>query len=268
MFEDCLLESAGKIKTNKTRTVAVSATVHGFLIAVLILVPLVFTDQIEGARLTSVLLEPPPPPPGPPPAPAVSVARTVVQEVIRVDPSALIVPSEIPKDIATIIDPAPGIAGTIGVFGDALFGSDGVGVPGGKLLISTGPPPPAAAPPVAPPRPPAPVPPPAPTPIKRSEPLRVGGDVQAGKVIYQPAPSYPSLARVARVEGAVVLQATIGANGTIRSLRIISAANPLLQTGVIEMVKTWKYKPTLLNNEPVEVLTTITINFNLQRDSR
>jgi len=104
--------------------------------------------------------------------------------------------------------------------------------------------------------------------MKYAEPLRVSGPVQAGKVIYQPSPAYPSLARIAKVEGTVVLQATIGTDGTIQSLRIISETSPLLRTGVIETVKTWKYKPTLLSNEPVEVITTITINFNLNRDSR
>src|SRR6185295_18159549 len=117
MFEDCLVEYAGKIQTKKTRTVAVSAAVHSLLVTVLILVPLVFTDQIEGARLTSIFLEPPPPPPGPAPAPApaTSSAKPPVRETPQVDPKAMIVPLEIPKDIATIVDPAPGSSGTIGV---------------------------------------------------------------------------------------------------------------------------------------------------------
>jgi len=262
MFEDCLVESAGKIKTKKSRTVAVSATLHGLLIAVLILVPLVFTDQIEGARLTSILLEPPPPPPAPPPAAAVSVAKPAVREVPQVDPQALIEPVSIPKEIATIVDPVGDSSGNA-VPGGVPNGS----VSGGKsfadfTLLRPSEPPRGAAPPLPPPPPP----PPPPPVIKRSEPQRIGGDVQAGKLIYHPSPAYPSLAKTAHVEGSVVLQAMIAEDGTVQSLRVISQTSPLLLSGVIETVKTWKYIPTLLNNEPVEVLTTITINFNLHRD--
>jgi protein TonB len=65
------------------------------------------------------------------------------------------------------------------------------------------------------------------------------------------------------VEGSVVLQAVITEDGDIKDLAILSLSNPLLRTGVLETVKTWKYKPTLLSGEPVEVITTITINFRL-----
>jgi protein TonB len=93
----------------------------------------------------------------------------------------------------------------------------------------------------------------------------VGGDVQAGNLIYHPSPAYPSLARTARIEGVVILSATIAEDGTIKDLKVISTSNPLLSTGVLDTVKTWKYKPTLLNKEPVEVITTITVNFTLGR---
>ena len=66
-----------------------------------------------------------------------------------------------------------------------------------------------------------------------------------------------------RVEGRVVLQAVITEDGDIKDLKIIAESNPLLRKGVIETVSTWKYKPTLLSGEPVEVITTITINFSL-----
>jgi len=264
MFEDCLVESAGKIKTKKSRTVAVSATLHGLLIVILILVPLVFTDQIEGAKLTSILLEPPPPPTAPPPAPAIAAAKPAVPEILSVDPAAFIEPLFIPKEIATIVDTSPGPSDAIGVPYGVPYGSDRSRTP--SIFMDSPRPPTVIGPPPAATPPPSP-PPPPPT-MKYAEPLRVSGPVQAGKVIYQPSPAYPSLARIAKVEGTVVLQATIGVDGTIQSLRIISETSPLLRTGVIETVKTWKYKPTLLSNEPVEVITTITINFNLNRDSR
>jgi protein TonB len=263
MFENCLVESAGKIKTKKTQTLAVSALVHGVLGAVLFLIPLIFTARIDGARLTSILLQPPPSPAGPPTASAAPAVRTRAPEIHAVDPGALIAPTTIPKDFATIIDPSSDVSGTLGVPMGGTGGT-GLGQSTGAFLfsgLSKAEAPHVATPP--PPPPPPPTPPPPPVSVKTKEPLRVGGDVQAGKVIYQPAPAYPSLARVARVEGAVVLQANIGTDGTVQSLRIISETSPLLRTGVIETVKTWKYKPTLLNNEPQEVLTTITINFSL-----
>ena len=61
------------------------------------------------------------------------------------------------------------------------------------------------------------------------------------------------------------IAATIAEDGTIKDLKVISSSNPLLVTGVLDTVKTWKYKPTLLNKEPVEVITTITVNFTLGR---
>jgi protein TonB len=84
-------------------------------------------------------------------------------------------------------------------------------------------------------------------------------------LLYHPNPAYPSLARTARIEGVVILSATIAEDGTIKDLKVISSSNPLLLTGVLDTVRTWKYKPTLLNKEPVEVITTITVNFTLGR---
>src|SRR5207248_11399150 len=108
MFEDSLVESAGKIKTRKGSTVFISAIVHIVLITVLILVPLIYTESIEGAKLTSFLVAPPPPPAAaPPPPPAAAIAKPVTIKVVQVDPTAMIAPTEIPKEIAHIVDAAP-----------------------------------------------------------------------------------------------------------------------------------------------------------------
>jgi len=106
MFEDSMVESGGKIKTKKGSTVFISAIVHIALVLVLIIVPLIFTDSIEGAKLTSFLVAPPPPPPAaPPPPPAASQAvRQVQPKVVPLDPSAFIAPVEVPKEIAKIVD--------------------------------------------------------------------------------------------------------------------------------------------------------------------
>src|SRR5215468_10739638 len=108
MFEDSLVESAGKIKTKKGSTVIVSAIVHVCLVLVLIIVPLIFTEQIEGAKLTSFLVAPPPPPAAaPPPPPAAAIAKPVAVKVVQIDPTALVAPTEVPKNIEIIHDAAP-----------------------------------------------------------------------------------------------------------------------------------------------------------------
>ena len=113
--------------------------------------------------------------------------------------------------------------------------------------------------PVAPTPPPLPPPPP----IIKAEPIRQGGKVQAANLIHQVNPIYPPLARQARVQGVVVMEAVISKEGSIESLRVVTG-HPLLNQAALDAVKQWKYRPTLLNGEPVEVITTVTVTFNLQ----
>ena len=75
-------------------------------------------------------------------------------------------------------------------------------------------------------------------------------------------PPYPPLARQARIQGMVVLQAVIGKDGTIQNLRVVSG-HPMLAQAALEAVKQWRYKPYYLNGEPVDVDTTINVNFTL-----
>lgn len=92
--------------------------------------------------------------------------------------------------------------------------------------------------------------------------LKVGGTVQAANLIRQVKPVYPQLARQARISGAVRFTAVISRDGTIQNLQLVSG-HPLLVTAAQEAVKQWLYKPTLLNGEPVEVVTQIDVNFVL-----
>jgi len=102
-----------------------------------------------------------------------------------------------------------------------------------------------------------PPPPPPPPPPQR---LRVGGNVAQASLVSQVKPVYPPLAKQARIQGVVLLEAVISKDGAIDNLRVISG-HPLLTQAAIDAVKQWRYKPTLLNGEPVEVVTTITVNF-------
>jgi len=106
----------------------------------------------------------------------------------------------------------------------------------------------------APPPPPPPPPPP--------ERVRVGGSVQTANLVTAPKPVYPPLARQARIQGTVKLEADISKEGTIENLRVISG-HPLLIQAALDAVKQWRYKPTLLNGVPVEVVTTVDVNFTL-----
>jgi protein TonB len=116
------------------------------------------------------------------------------------------------------------------------------------------------------------LPPPPPEPIRRTQEktiptaatrqIHVSAGVQAAKLITQVKPLYPALARQARVEGTVRLTAIIGRDGTIGNLQVISG-HPLLTPAALEAVKQWRYQPTRLNDEPVEVITRIDVNFTL-----
>jgi protein TonB len=92
--------------------------------------------------------------------------------------------------------------------------------------------------------------------------VRVSQGVTQGLLIRKVQPNYPPLARQARIQGSVLLQAEISKDGTIENLHLISG-HPMLAPAAIEAVKQWKYKPYILNGEPVEVETQITVNFTL-----
>jgi len=83
-----------------------------------------------------------------------------------------------------------------------------------------------------------------------------------GDLVRKIVPTYPPLARAARIEGQVTLQAVISKQGAIENLRVL-AGHPMLVPAAIEAVRQWRYRPYILNNEPVEVETQIIVNFSL-----
>lgn len=95
--------------------------------------------------------------------------------------------------------------------------------------------------------------------------VRVGGNVQATKLVKMVKPVYPPAAKAAGIEGAVLLEAVIARDGSVQSLRVMnSQIDPDLARAAVEAVSQWQYEPTLLNGEPVEVLADITVNFTLR----
>lgn len=95
--------------------------------------------------------------------------------------------------------------------------------------------------------------------------VRLGGEVQAPKIVNKVQPTYPQAAKDAGAQGTVVLHAIIGMKGTPLSLRVVNSdINPELARAAVEAVSKWRYSPTLLNGQPIEVDTTINVNFTLQ----
>ncbi|MGD0567687.1 MAG: energy transducer TonB [Candidatus Sulfotelmatobacter sp.] len=106
-----------------------------------------------------------------------------------------------------------------------------------------------------------PVLPVAPPPTVTTYPLRLS-HISEGNLVHKVEPAYPALARSARIQGTVLLQAVISKQGTIERLRVVSG-HPMLAGAAIDAVSQWRYRPYVLNNEPVEVETQITVNFSL-----
>ena len=243
MFEDSLIESGGKLRTNRGKTTTISFILQVLLVGVLVLIPLIFTEALPKTQLMTFLVAPPPPPP-PPPPPAAAPVKVVKQIQSNLDQGQLRTPTKIPEKVQMIKEeeaPPPEMAG--GVMG----GVPG-GVPGGQMggviggIISSTP---VAVPKVA-------------TPQR----VRVSLGVSQGLLIKKIQPAYPPLARQARIQGKVLLQAEISKDGTIENVRLISG-HPMLAPSAIEAVKQWRYKPYMLNGEPVAVETQVEVYFTL-----
>jgi periplasmic protein TonB len=243
MFEDSLIESGGKLKTKRGRTSAIAFLIQIGIIVVMILIPLIFTEALPRTQLMTLLVAPPPPPP-PPPPPAAAPVRIVKHIETDIVNGELRTPTKIPKKVEMIKeDEAPPPVMSTGVLGGVPGGVPGGSMGGviGSVLSST----PTVAPKIA-------------TPQR----VRVSSGVQSGLLVRKVNPSYPPLARQARIQGTVILQAEISKDGNITNLQLISG-HPMLAPAAIEAVKQWKYRPYLLNGEPVEVETTIQVNFTL-----
>jgi protein TonB len=243
MFEDSLIESGGRLKTKRGVTTFLSFGLQIALVGVLVLIPLLFTEALPKTQLMTFLVAPPPPPP-PPPPPGAQQIKVVKQFQTDIFKGQLRTPTKIPEKVQMIKEeeappPVSTMAGVVGGVPGAAGGQMG-GVIGG-IINST----PIAVPKVA-------------TPQR----VRVSQGVTQGLLIRKIQPTYPPLARQARIQGAVLLQAEISKDGTIQNLRLISG-HPMLAPSAIEAVKQWKYKPYILNGEPVEVETQITVNFTL-----
>jgi protein TonB len=252
MFEQTFVEGTGK--THKSWTVLVSFIGQMVVIAIAVLIPMIYFDALPKSQLTSFLVAPPPPPP-PPPPPAAAPPKVIKVIPRQFDAGRLMAPKVVPKEVAMIKEeelPPPSSGGVVGGVPGGVPGGAAGGVIGGII---------GSVPTAAPPPPPPPVKVEKPVTPQR---IRVGGNVQQAKLIRQPRPIYPPLAKQARISGVVRLNAIIGKDGTIQNLTVASG-HPLLVPAAMEAVKQWVYQPTLLNGEPVEVVTQIDVNFTLSQ---
>jgi protein TonB len=250
IFEESLLEMSTTRPKKRVIDFIASIFAHTLVLSILILLPLYFTEAIDLKQFTQTLLVAPPPPPPPPPPASPAVAK-IRQAPKRVFTSAgkLLAPMAIPQRVAMLkeepIPDDPGVVGVIGGVPGGVPGGQMGGVLGGIIGGVRGqslPPPPKAAAPKAP--------------------IRVGGRVKAPRPISTPQPLYPVLARGAKIEGDVVIDAVIDTTGNVVEMRVING-HPLLIQSAMNALKQWRYEPTYLNEEPVSVQLMVTIRFRL-----
>jgi protein TonB len=242
MFAESMLETSWAQRTRQSWTTFTSFGLQAVVIGLLLVLPLWKTVGLPPSRvLPTPVSWGAPPPVGP------TVHRqnttTIVQS--NVADKVLIAPREVPRQVAMIEETValPQMSfNTAGVPGGTGHGSgDGVW----KSLGSWSPP--------------APLPVPSPAPVSRT--FRTSSMLE-GSLIRRVQPVYPPLARSARVQGSVVLSALISKAGTMENLRVLSG-HPMLVEAAIEAVSQWRYRPYILNSEPIEVETQITVTFSL-----
>ncbi|MGH9673751.1 MAG: energy transducer TonB [Bryobacteraceae bacterium] len=241
-------------KTARGWAMPASLMLQMFVISAMLLAPLIFIEPLPPVELrditaTALPLLPPP---------DRGVARAAPRNggsglsVPGAPRPAFVAPNRVPATIPSFFDegpPAPVPSGTgnrdlePGGHGDGVGGL-GMGRPGVAPSENV-------ARPKEPPKPPAPVR------------LRVGGNVRPPVLIQEVRPVYPPLARAARVSGIVRLESIIARDGRVQAIRVASG-HPLLTGAAVEAVRQWRYRPTHLNDEPVEVILQIEVSFNLE----
>ena len=214
---------------------ALSLFVQVLVLGVLLLIPLLYTQVLPGVSLRSVLAAPSPPTPPPTPPPRILMKASASSQATRV----FSLPTfAVRQPLATHVEP---MAAAPNMSVGETTGVD----PGDGIVMSSMP---RAAPAIN----------------KKTADgrVRIGGGVSEANVIHRVQPLYPPLARSTHVEGTVEFTATISKEGTIENLQLVRG-HPLLVNAAREAILQWRYRPTLLNGEPVEVITDIIVKFTL-----
>lgn len=231
MFEEVVCPSADA--SRKWYTLPLSFLIHTIVLAILIAVPLLATDVLAAPRtLLNYWTGDAPPMP-------VAVVPSAPRRVQPTDldtadahVAPVVAPAEIGRETALNIDAEPAARSPEGLV-------EGLG--GHQAIID--------APPIA----------------REAvrQPVRIGNGLKPPVRIKDVAPVYPEIARDARVQGVVILEAMIGVDGRVTQARVLRSV-PLLDQAAVNAVQSWEYTPTLLNGQPVPVIMTVTVQFQLQ----
>jgi protein TonB len=220
------------IGNRKWYTVPVSLLSHSFILATIVVLPILAAPMMPGVLnnedtyfVTTII---PPPPPVPP------KRAEHLEPPANPDAAPTVAPEGITKEPDIVRDP-PATGEPDGWIG----GAD-------NLDRVLGPPPEIAKP------------------APRQEPIRVGGTIRQPMKVRGIDPVYPAIAQAARVQGIVIIEATLGPDGRMVNARILRSVQ-LLDQAALEAVRSWEYTPTLLNGMPVPVIMTITVSFTLSK---
>ena len=239
MFADSLLEASWAYKGRRSWTTLTSFGLQAVAIGLLLIIPVLTTVGLPAVRTVSTPVGFFRRDPGPAPHTA-SAPRAGAMQIIPYA-GRLMAPSRIPPTIAPTDGPvAPPMGPDGGIYGGPSVGSDPeLPLPtiGTRIMPAI----------------------PTPPTIKRE--FRQSSMLE-GSLIRRVQPLYPPLARGARIQGSVILEAVIGRDGTMQNLKLISG-HPMLVASAIEAVSQWRYRPYILNGDAVEVETRITVNFIL-----
>ena len=248
MFELTLLEASVEGKQRGAWAWGLSVLLQVVLVSGLTLVPLLYPEMLPKRLLVSLLAAPAGPPPAPAKPPGDAAPKKRVQ--FEFEQGELLAPVRIPETVPVITDEVPHTPTVLVTSAGGVEGGTGSGI---VSILKIPYCPPLTSPPPPPPVKPGGV-----------RPIQVGEIVQQAKLLSQQKPHYPALARQARISGIVRLTAIISKSGTIEQLRVISG-HPLLVKAALEAVKRWRYRPTILNGQPVRVETTVDVIFTLSR---
>jgi protein TonB len=238
MFEDSTFESMGRIHTRSRLWMIFTFVINGSVLLALILIPLVFPDALPRHVLPALVVAPATPAPEHLP-PAHDAAKSI-HNASEIPDGHIIAPTGIPPRIRIFTEREEPLRSPL------LTMDQGPSIPGGgenpfgnrrPVIVAHS---------------------------KSKGPVRVSSGVMSGLLIRKTIPSYPSIAKAMGIQGTVVLQATISKSGTIENLRVVSGP-AVLQQAAVDAVRSWRYSPYLLSQEPVAVETSINVIFTVAR---
>ena len=224
-------QPAVRVGSHSCYTVPLSLAAHAAIIvsiaAATILGPVVLPGLASDDMTYTIVTVPPAPPPPVPPVSATPARPPVNPNAAPVEAPPAITPEtprqfELPDVSAAVTGVVPGVSAL-----DTIVGE-----------------------------------PPPPPPPAEQKPVRPGAGIRPPTKVHDVAPIYPSLARASRIQGPVIIEATIGADGRVQSARVLRSL-PFLEDAALAAVRQWVYTPTLLNGVPVPVIMTVTVMFQL-----